>query len=227
MNATLARLRRRRRGGLTLMEILLVLALLVAISAISLPALKGPMENQRLRASGDIVRVEWSRARVKAMESGRTYVFRHQPELGTFKIEPWYMEDDYLESSDVNTGMGGGAAGGINGLQVNEALSSGGLVNPTSTTATSTTELGELPEGVVFVGSESEMDDRSAFITLTTADAGEEALWSPPIFFYPDGTSSTSRILIRNGRGRYVMVSVRGLTGVVQVSDLLTVEEIQ
>ncbi len=210
------------------MEILLVLALLVAVAAVSLPVLRGPMENQRLRASGDIVRVEWSRARVKAMETGRTYVFQHQPEVGAFRIEPWYLDDDYLESSDVN--LAGGAGGGINGLQVNQALASGSGVNTastTSTTATSTTELGELPEGVVFVGGESELDDRSAFLSLTAMPDEEDALWSAPIFFYPDGTSSTSRILLRNGRGRYLMVSLRGLTGVAQVSDLLTVEEVQ
>jgi len=209
------------------MEILLVLALLVAISAIALPALRGPMENQRLRMSGDVVRIQWSHARVKAMESGRTYVFQYQPELGNFKIEPWYLDDDFLESSDVNPAMGGGGAGGINGLRANDALSSGGLVKPTSTTATSTAELGELPEDVVFVGSESESDDRSLFLSATATSDAVDAQWSAPIFFYPDGTSSTSRILIRNSRGRFVMVSVRGLTGVVHVSDLLTAEEIQ
>jgi hypothetical protein len=88
-------------------------------------------------------------------------------------------------------------------------------------------ELGELPEDIVFMGSESEQDNRSAFTFATTSGDAEDALWSEPIFFYPDGTSSTSRILIRNSRGRYLMVSVRGLTGVVQVSNLLTVEEIQ
>lgn len=227
MNAHVAHMR--RRTGLTLMEILLVLALLVAISAISLPALKGPMENQRLRMSGDMVRVQWSHARVKAMESGRTYVFQYQPELQDFKIEPWYLEDDYLESSDVNRGSAAGGQPPVNNATANSALTSGGLVSPTSTTATSTAEIGKLPDGAVFVGSESELDERQAFLSATAAGPGNSAdvQWSAPIFFYPDGTSSTSRILIRNSRARYLMVSMRGLTGVVQVSDLLTVEEIQ
>ncbi len=206
---------------------MLVLAVLVVIAAITLPALKGPMENHRLRVSGDMVRVEWSHARVKAMETGRTYVFKYQPELQNFKIEPWYMEADYLES-DVVSGFGGGALPGANGMQAG-ASSANGIYTPTSTTATSTMELGELPEGVSFVGSETEMDDRSAFLALsaTATNLEDDAVWSDPIFFYPDGTSSTARILMMNGRARYLMVSVRGLTGVVHVSDLLTVEEIQ
>lgn len=227
MNANVAHMRLRRRAGLTLMEILLVLALLVAIAAMSLPALKGPMENYRLRMSGDIVRVQWSHARVKAMESGRTYVFRYQPELQNFKIEPWYMEDDYLESSDINGGPAARGAARPNSDAAADALSSGGIVRATSTTATSTAEIGELPEGVAFVGSESELDDRLAFLAATSPVDNVDSQWSAPIFFYPDGTSSTSRILIRNSRARYLMVSMRGLTGVVHVSDVLTVEEIQ
>jgi len=229
-----AQFRHRRRTGFTLMEILLVLALLVAIAAISLPALNGPMENHRLRMAGDMVRVEWSHARNKAMESGRTYVFKYQPELGNFKIEPWYLDDDYLESSNVL--QAGGANGGVAGVNAalasarngNSAdpLSSAGAT-PTSTTATSTVEIGELPEKVQFVGSETEMDERSAYLAVTSTPQGDEVLWSDPIFFYPDGTSSTVRLLIRNSRARYLIVSIRGLTGVVQVSDLLNVEEIQ
>ena len=88
-------------------------------------------------------------------------------------------------------------------------------------------DLGELSENVMFVGSETELDDRSAYLSLTTPSEDADVVWSDPIFFYPDGTSSTARILIRNSRARYLMVSVRGLTGVVHVSDLLTVEEIQ
>ena len=227
MNTHLSQAGRRQRPGFTLMEILLVVALLVAISAIALPALEGPMENHRLRVSGDIVRVEWSHARIKAMETGRTYVFKYQPELQNFKIEPWHLEDDYLESSHVVQGMAGGAFAGANRIQANSASSSSGIYSPTSTTATSTVELGKLPESVVFVGSETELDDRSAFLSTTMSGGERDVIWSDPIFFYPDGTSSTARILIRNSRARYLMVSVRGLTGVVHVSDLLTMEEIQ
>lgn len=213
------------------MEILLVMALLVAITAVSLPALTGPMENHRLRMAGDIVRVHWSHARNKAMESGRTYVFKYQPDLGSFKIEPWHLDDDYLESSDLiqtGAGVGGvnGALAGANGGSTNGGSAISGAV-PTSTTATSTIEIGELPEDILFVGSEAQADDRSAYLAATSSNEDVDVLWSDPIFFYPDGTSSTVRILVKNSRARYLMVSIRGLTGVVHVSDLLTVEEIQ
>ncbi len=221
MNTDVSQSGRRRRRGFTLMEIMLVLAVLVVIAAMSIPALEGPMENHRLRVSGDTVRVQWSHARILAMETGRTYVFKYQPELPNFKIEPWYMEDDYLES-DVVMGFGGGTMAGASRVS-----SPDGISTLTSNTASSKTELGELPEGVMFVGSEMELDDRSAFLSVTATGAEDDALWSSPIFFYPDGTSSTARILMMNGRSRYLMVSVRGLTGVVHVSNLLTIEEIQ
>ena len=66
------------RPAFTLVEVMLVLALLVVIGALIWPAVKGPFEGQRLRKAGDQVRAEWTRARTRAMKSGRTQVFQFQ-----------------------------------------------------------------------------------------------------------------------------------------------------
>ena len=50
---------------------------------------------------------------------------------------------------------------------------------------------------------------------------------SAPIFFYPDGTSSTARLFVKNQRERYVKLTLRGLTGVVYVSGLLSGEQLE
>ena len=49
-----------------------------------------------------------------------------------------------------------------------------------------------------------------------SATAG--SIWSTPIFFYPDGSTSTAAVLIRNEAGRCIEVRLRGLTG----SSMLT-----
>ena len=42
---------------------------------------------------------------------------------------------------------------------------------------------------------------------------GTDGTWSSPIFFYPDGSSSTAAILLKNDLGRCIEIRLRGLTG--------------
>src|SRR5687767_13002379 len=78
--------RQARRSGLTLVEVCLVLALLVVIGAISAPMLGGSFSRAALNGAGDLLRGAWSRARLAAMESGQTYVFRFQPNGRAYQI---------------------------------------------------------------------------------------------------------------------------------------------
>jgi len=55
------------RKATTLIEVLLVLALLVMLAAMTWPALDRPMADQRLRKAADRVRTAWVRARIDAM----------------------------------------------------------------------------------------------------------------------------------------------------------------
>jgi hypothetical protein len=189
---------------------MLVLALLVIVAALAYPSVTGPLDNNRLRYSANQVRASWAQARVKAMESGRTYVFRCQPETGSYVIEPWINNDDLLESDLVTQG----------GVAVGESVqeASAILLGPKVET---------LPEGVSFMASEIVSDTRSQVLAATADSATEsDASWSVPIFFYPDGTSSTARLIVMNQRDRYVLLTLRGLTGSATTQGLLTQEEL-
>jgi hypothetical protein len=61
---------------------------------------------------------------------------------------------------------------------------------------------------------------------MANPDQAATVQLTPPVFFYPDGTTSTARLVRGNQRGRCVTVTMRGLTGVVQVSELHTQEEV-
>ena len=78
------------RRGLTLIEVLLVLAVLVMVAALAVPSISSLLDGQRLRKSGDQIHGEWAKARnlsrdaaVKALEAetpaGR---FGQPPEFG-------------------------------------------------------------------------------------------------------------------------------------------------
>jgi len=203
-----------RRRGITLLEMLLVLGLLVTIAAMTLPTVSRPLENHRLRKSADQIRAEWTRARAKAMETGRTYVFRYEPEADGYQVEPWYSDEDYLESSQLS-GVGGfGTLGAApTALMPKQAGSA---------------VMKHLPEAIVFAASDTTQEAREQLaVQGTDALQNQDTSMSAPIFFYPDGTSSTARLLVKNARERYVKLTLRGLTGVVYVSDLLSGEQIE
>jgi prepilin-type N-terminal cleavage/methylation domain-containing protein len=199
--------------GFTLLELLLVLALLVLIGALVMPTTRGTIEKYRLRKSADMIRAEFAKAKAKAMETGRTYVFRYQPSSDGYLVEPWYSDEDYLESDQLGLGTTGFAQAPPT-LVLDDAQRSANMR--------------QLPEDVVFVASETEQESRElAAAEDPMAIQANDSTLSAPIFFYPDGTSSTARLLVMNQRPRYIMLTLRGLTGVVYVSDPLTAEQIQ
>ena len=54
---------------------------------------------------------------------------------------------------------------------------------------------------------------------------GTNGMWSSPIFFYPDGSSSTAAILLKNEAGRCIEVRLRGFTGTSMVTDITMVSD--
>lgn len=60
----------RTRPGYTILELLVVLALLVIVGAVIIPSLTGFEGNNKQRAAADVVRMRLAEARAKAMERG-------------------------------------------------------------------------------------------------------------------------------------------------------------
>lgn len=202
------------RRAFTLLEVLLVLALLVAVAAMAAPVLSRTLDARQLRAAADDVRTEWIRTRNRAMESGRTFVFRYQPTSNAYTVEPWAREEDYLESSDLTLlGAAPAATAGI--LSIGSDPLAAGTINR------------QLPDGILFSGSDTAFDARAELMAQQTPTAAlTDPQWSPPIFFYADGTSSTARLALSNERQQFVVISLRGMTGVIQVSGFLSAEEL-
>jgi prepilin-type N-terminal cleavage/methylation domain-containing protein len=193
------------RRGFTLLEMLLVLAILVVVAALAAPALRGAIQSARLRAAGDTIRTEWTRAHVKAMKTGRIQVFRY--ELGGMKysIQPWIAGDDALEGS---------------------AQSASGFAVADQTQDTANVGAGnELPEGTMFVGGDAVMESRSLAIEQTAMEATQfESEWSRPILFYPDGSTSDAFVVIANENKVGVKVMLRGMTGTSTVGEIMDLE---
>jgi prepilin-type N-terminal cleavage/methylation domain-containing protein len=187
------------RSGFSLLELMLVLALLVTMAAFTWPVMERSMASERLRKGADQVRSEWVRTRLRAMTTGVPQVFNYEPEGIWYSVEDYAGLDAGIETTSLS------AFADITG----EAAVAGGLMR-------------ELPEGLVFV--ESMVDD----LRSTAVDpAAMPAAGQPgPVFFYPDGTSSNASLRLRNEYDEYIDLHLRGLTGVVTVTEVLTAEEL-
>ncbi|MBN1589789.1 MAG: hypothetical protein JW888_09760 [Pirellulales bacterium] len=196
-----------RRHAITLMEILLVLAIMVLIAATTWPSLERSIADQRLKNAADTVRAEWSHARAKAMSSGTAYRFCYTPETRTYWIEP--CEDD----------SNGAALADDNG--------------PSSGIGSEPDQL-QLPENITIVkGSvySQSPEDVTSDETSTTQGAEPET-WEDgepdaPIVFAVDGTCSPARLTLQNEHERGITVTIRGLTAISVVGEVFNVEEEQ
>lgn len=93
-----------RRPGLTLIEVLLVIAVLIALSAVAYPTLAAMYGDVKVKAAADDVRAAWADARSRAIEDGRTYRFSVQPGTGKFRVAP--DADGFWDGSGGEPGEG-------------------------------------------------------------------------------------------------------------------------
>lgn len=193
----------RRRSAFTLFELLLALAVLVIFGAMTYTALRGPMTTQRLKKSGELVRAEWARARLRAMRTGRVHVFRYEPSGTQFFVETLVTALDDVESTNDFSPTG---QAGVT-MQANR---------PSAKTI-------DLPEGVRFHGGETAMDARASQFSSSAGLEGGSAM---PVLFYPDGTTSEAAIVLINDRQQCVQVTLRGLTGSSLSSQVMTLDEV-
>jgi prepilin-type N-terminal cleavage/methylation domain-containing protein len=197
-----------RRSAFTLLELLLTLSVLAAISAVAIPQLGLLLGDRRVVRAGDQLRVEMTRLRVDAMREGRVMMMEGMIEGSSFRIKPFFSVADSTEALDQTGSQSSLLTGASQGVVVaiNQDLSAEETI--------------ELPEdvrvvsvGVVSAARATEIEQ------LTLQNQGQG--WSRPILFYPDGSTSTAAITLSHETVGRVVVKIRGITGDVTVSEVL------
>jgi type II secretory pathway pseudopilin PulG len=179
---------------MTLIEVCLVMALLVAIASFAVPLMGGAMERRALVSGAGMLQAGWTRARLAAMQSGQTYVVRFEPKGSRFQVlsldqlslpesQEMPAEDPEAENSPYDI------------LRLFKT---------------------RLPEGVIFASANVSNSNQ---LTATIGSAGDGP-WSSPIIFRPDGTTSDATVLLVNEPGQTVRVTLRGLTGTSNASEV-------
>jgi len=184
-----------------------VLAIMVVAGAIAMPAMMGSLRAQRLKSAGETMRVEWARAHVKAMKTGRIQVFRYELAGNKFTVQPWLAADDATEGNPGTTVQGFGVP---------------------MTDVAEDMDTKELPEGVTFAGGDAKFDARAYEVEdFMQQNNAAEGQWSRPILFYPDGSATDAFVIVANEKQAAVRVQLRGLTGTSAVGEQTQLEDLQ
>lgn len=184
---------RTRRGGLTLLEMAVVLALVATAMAVSWPAMQKLASRQNLAQAAETARIRLLSARIHAIDQGIPYQFRFEPGGSRFCILP----GDSAAEPPLPPGGGtirlpiasGKLPGKVQFDQLQLGTTGGGMILETRFTG--------LP------------------------DARDLAIinWSPPIIFEADGSSDDQSIQLSDPNSDTIFrLTLRGLTGGVLIT---------
>ncbi len=189
------------RRGFSLIELLIVLAILTIAAAFVLPSMTGPLDRSRLRSGAVDMQNAWGKARTFAIREGMEMAFLCEIGGRRWKIEG--VQPTRL--SDVT----------VNEFQLD------GPVEGVSVAEDSIMRRGQLADGLIF----EDLQFRHPSVQVETgqsldADVTEFSLqpeqstrrWSEPLSFQPDGRSQDVLLRIRGADDFVVHVRMRGLT---------------
>jgi type II secretory pathway pseudopilin PulG len=175
-----------RRLGLTLMEMVIVVALIVAIAALTIPSLQDMYGNYVQESAADAVRAAWADAKSHALDEGRPYRFAIVAGMGNYRIAP--DSGDFWASHEMPAAVEGPSA-----LVKQDAL----------------------PRGIRFADPDSaafgadESND-----TALPADSVSSDQWVPVVTFLPDGTADRNvEIVFQSRVASPLLLKLRAVTG--------------
>ncbi len=184
-------MRHRSRAAFTILEVVLVIALLAILVALVFPTLDSMYGHHKVTAGTDAVRSAWVTAQARAIDQGVPYRFSYIPEHGNYRIAP-----------DAEAYWGGGnppMADPNNPPYIEEDV---------------------LPKGVRFIPANSPLDnlDPHSNTALPKGSVNPQQ-WMTLAVFLPDGTArDDARItLFMTGVPPY-SVHLRAMTGVITIT---------
>lgn len=189
------------RSGFTLLELMIVVAIILAVTAMAAPGMMERVRSGRVEEAADAVSTMLANARTQAIDTGVDYHFRFELNGQCFVAIPAEVD-----------------------------VSIGNSNNSDSETAEFSYTAGNLPTTIFLRYSQndesgSETLKGPAFGKL--ANAGEMASknWSMPILFRFDGSSEDKTFRVMDEQQRSCDVSVRGLTGAISTSNVFIMEQ--
>ncbi len=176
------------------MEMLLVVAILMVMVSMVFPSIMRMYADHGLKTAVEEVRVKLARTRYLALDSGTIFQFRFEPGGQHYIVLPYELTAQEEESEMT-----------LFGSAPSESYF-----------------FGQIPEDMQFesvsdstFGAERLSEDwLSGFSDKRSI---EEITWSPPLLFFADGSAVDALFNIYDEQNQYQAISLRGLTGAVNV----------
>jgi prepilin-type N-terminal cleavage/methylation domain-containing protein len=187
--------RLRSRAGYTLLELVLVLAIMVILAAMIYPSAESMYGHLKLSQGADTVRDAWAAARAHAINEGRPYRFAIIPGQGNLRIAP--------DSSEY--WAGGGPTQNESDDPDNKPL----------------VETKTLPKGLRFSSGDSAPPPVTQGPSSIPEDGISPDMWSTRTVFLADGTATDDVEVIFGADGTMGRVlKLRALTGAVTARQI-------
>ena len=212
-------LRINRRSGFTLLELTLVLALMVVLSAMIVPRLTSSAGSRRLGFAADQVRATWTKARNRAMLTGDTQQFLYRPGTRSFAVvaEPISQDTEMAYQQAVS------ALASATTREDEDQFLAGAT--------TDGFRVERLPFDVTFIdaaslGANTSLSGNAAaastaYISAQANSTPGQSFGIAMLSFHPDGTTSTSTVWLANEDDEVIPVWLRGLTGIATVGEIV------
>jgi type II secretory pathway component PulJ len=191
------------RDGHSMMEMLVVVTVLAGIATVAWPMLRTPVSKLQLQSAAQEVTSELAKARMKAMQSGVSQVFRVQLHTGKFQVATVDATDDEQPPASA------------------DAVAKAHAQSATSPESDSTDDEDdwevverELPKGISFEMPDEPTEEAPKQEVVETADG-----WVDIAIFFPDGASTNATVGLHGDSDYCVDVKLNCLTGAAKIGE--------
>ncbi|MHB8972780.1 MAG: pilus assembly FimT family protein [Pirellulaceae bacterium] len=225
-----------RVGGFSLLELIIVLAILAMLLAVAWPSLRRPvMRSAAQQAARQLVK-DLARARMAAIDSGQVMRFRFEPggiryvvELAAVSVDGNETTRDVEgegdeELTDASSSSSSSDSSGSSGSSGSKEPYRFGFAAQLSDDVVfrdpSVIEASELPAGSTLA--EMLQDERQETEEVKPRIDREEPTktFSAPVFFYPTGRAENAEFVLQGPDEYRVTIRLRGLTGAASTGPL-------
>lgn len=218
--------------GFTLLEFLVVLAIVIIIISLALPSYHRSMARSQFKAGVVELQSELLRTRLLAMKTGTTYLFRFRPSSSDYEIIPKEVFQKRHKEQSQHLGLAVDLTSPVS-LERYERQTFGQVIFGRGIVSTPFSA-NLSAEEKIFRGDEENLG-LSSFTDDVTGSSWSGSLlapfgqqdeplsdWSEPILFYPNGRTSQAVFLLKSS-GEWTWYSeivLRGMTGTARISAI-------